>query len=39
MILFMKTMDSFIHGDGHDRNERRSAQKFLAMLLECLWKI
>tara|TARA_R110001592_G_scaffold266806_2_gene532584 strand:- start:1253 stop:2326 length:1074 start_codon:yes stop_codon:yes gene_type:complete len=28
--IIYENMDSFIHGDGHDRNERRSAEKFLA---------
>ena len=27
--IIYEAMDSFIHGDGHDRNQRRSAQTFL----------
>ena len=29
--IIYENMDSFIHGQGHDRNERRSAEKFLAI--------
>jgi hypothetical protein len=27
--VIYENMDTFIHGDGHDRNQRRSAEKFL----------
>ena len=29
--IIYENMDAFIHGQGHDRNERRSAEKFLAI--------
>ena len=28
--IVYENMDSYIHGDGHDKNERRAAEKFLA---------
>ena len=28
--IIYENMDSYIHGDGHDKNERRAAEKFLA---------